>query len=223
VVRRDAAVAPHRIAQKAARAVQPYVKVARRDAQRARDGRSLFTIDVDAPEHLGIGGPDLAEQPQAAPARRALRDAVVVAGELARIGVGGVAHGIAAPLAVVVHQGVAQDPVEPGAGAGGILEGPGPLRRAHQGALHDVVGVGLARDARPDQAHEARALGLQAFGESARFHGSYRASFVFFVQLHELPQWQGVQGQPGPQGHPGVAAGRGVSVLDVLMVVSRWW
>ena len=118
-----------------------------------------------------------------------------------------------APAAVVVHDGVAQQLVEPGGELGIVLHFAGVLQGLQQAVLQDVLRLGLApharREERPEGVPVPVEFGGELGGEDAEHHcpvlGLQVRERIGHVGRHEL--------------HHGLAQRLEIALLDQLLNV----
>jgi hypothetical protein len=144
----------HVLAKAPPRSVEPHVEVRRRDAERAGDIADVLARHVDAPDHLGVRRPLLGEQAEAAATRPG--DGWFLGCHVGHVHPG--ARTVRGAGAMVIHDRVPQDAIEPGTRARPIVDGRRTLGRPEKRALHDIVCVGLRPDTLARKTHEAHAL-----------------------------------------------------------------
>jgi hypothetical protein len=178
------------------------MKIAHGDAERPRDVGRILALEIDPSHELGVRRAHLVEKTQTAAARSA--PFRLLAGDVV-LDAARVAEQILRARTVMIGHRVPQDSVEPRPGKRRVAEPVGALRGTGIGRLKDVLRVGGAPYADPDQASEARMLTTEPADERARLHrASHRrdGSAGFGWHEHDGPHRQGAQVHAGPQGQP---------------------
>jgi hypothetical protein len=143
----------HLVSKHTPGSVEADVKVGGGDSQLCRDGLSIATLEIDQPNHLGVGWPKLTKESKCAAARgMRARFAPVVD----HIDIRDRFHDIRPPRAIVIEDRAMEDAVEPSSGPGRVLQRLRVCRGAQERTLHDVLRVGIGRHAPAHQSDEPR-------------------------------------------------------------------